>query len=97
VLGPAQYLVVYLLYSRTGFLGRGPAPVPQRADGGSVPVAAIAVAQAVDLAGVRQLIDAYYPTQPLPSWDTVYRPASVLGFYSAVGAFGLLNFLLAWR
>src|SRR5205807_6965524 len=27
--------------------------------------------------------------------DTVYRPTSLLGHYSAVGAFGLLNLLLA--
>src|SRR5262249_36437681 len=57
--------------------------------------AAVAGAQAIDLPGVRDLVATYYPTAPQPSWDRVYRPASLLGHYSAVGAFGLLNLMLA--
>jgi O-antigen/teichoic acid export membrane protein len=95
VLAPAQYLIVYLLYSRVNF---SPAHVRLLLNLimlVSLPVGLIAVAQLLDLGGIRTLLDAYYPTEPMPSWDTIYRPASLLGFYSAVGAFGLLNFLLA--
>jgi O-antigen/teichoic acid export membrane protein/glycosyltransferase involved in cell wall biosynthesis len=95
VLGPVQYLVVYLLFSRTELSGSALRRLLNALMLASVPVAIVAVAQAADVAGVRDLVGAYYPTQPLPSWDTVYRPASLLGYYSAVGAFGLLNFLLA--
>jgi O-antigen/teichoic acid export membrane protein len=95
VLGPVQYLVVYLLFSRTEFTGPALRRLLNALMLASIPVAVIALLQLVDLGGVRELVNAYYPTQPLPSWDTVYRPASLLGFYSAVGAFGLLNFLLA--
>ncbi|HXM56514.1 MAG TPA: hypothetical protein VOB72_14055, partial [Candidatus Dormibacteraeota bacterium] len=95
VLGPVQYLVVYLLYSRTEFDAADLRRFFQLCMVVSLPVAAVAVAQALDLAGARDLVSTLYPTAPLPSWDAVYRPASLLGYYSALGAFGLLNFLLA--
>src|SRR5262249_56540772 len=60
-----------------------------------LPGAAVAGAQAIDLPGVRDVVATYYPTAPQPSWDRLYRPASLLGHYSAVGAFGLLNLMLA--
>jgi O-antigen ligase len=40
-------------------------------------------------------VAAYYPSKHLPSWDAVYRPTSLLGHFSAVGAFGLINCTLA--
>src|SRR5262245_44681153 len=95
VLGPIQYVVVYLLYSRTEFTAADRRLVLNACLLASIPVAAVAAAEAVNLAGVRDLVAAFYPTPPQPSWDTVYRPASLLGHYSAVGAFGLLNFVLA--
>ncbi|HSR23304.1 MAG TPA: O-antigen ligase family protein, partial [Candidatus Eisenbacteria bacterium] len=95
VLGPVQYLVVYLVFSRTEFGGADLRRFFGLCMLASVPVAAVAVAEALDLGGVRGLVSTLYPTAPLPAWDTVYRPASLLGHYSAVGAFGLLNFLLA--
>ena len=95
VVGPVQYLLVYLLFSRAA-----PSPGELRLFFhlcllASIPVAAVALLQSLDVGGVRELVDTYYPTAPLPSWDPVYRPASLLGHYSAVGAFGLLNLLLA--
>jgi O-antigen/teichoic acid export membrane protein len=95
VVGPVQYLAVYLLYSRAEPSARDLRLFLHLCLAASIPVAAVAVAQALDLGGVRDLVSAYYPTAPQPSWDAVYRPASLLGHYSAVGAFGLLNLLLA--
>ena len=95
VLAPVQYLVVYLLFSRTEFTSADLNRLFNLCMVASLPVAAVAVGEALDLGGTRDLVSAYYPTAALPAWDTVYRPASLLGHYSALGAFGLLNFLLA--
>lgn len=95
VLAPVQYLVVYLLYSRTDFTAADLRLFFNACMLASIPVAAVAAAEALDIAGVRDLLAGYYPTAPQPSWDPVYRPASLLGHYSAVGAFGLLNLMLA--
>src|SRR5215472_3969057 len=95
VLAPVQYAVVYVVYSRTEF---GEADLRLFLNAcmlASLPIAAIAAAEALDLGGVRDLVATYYPTAAQPSWDPVYRPASLLGHYSAVGAFGLLNLVLA--
>src|SRR5215510_1307896 len=95
IVGPVQYLIVFLLISRTEFSSSELRLFLNLVMLASIPVALIAMAELVDLGGVRRLLAAFYPTQPLPSWDVVYRPTSLLGHYSAVGAFGLLNFLLA--
>ena len=95
VLAPVQYLLVYVVYSRTEFTGADLRLLLNACMFASLPVAAVAGAQAIDLPGVRDLVATYYPTAPQPSWDRVYRPASLLGHYSAVGAFGLLNLMLA--
>jgi O-antigen/teichoic acid export membrane protein len=95
VAAPVQYLVVYLLFSRVEVGDRDLRLFCNLAMAASIPVAAVAVAEAVDLPGIRDLVASYYPAAPIPSWDPVYRPSSLLGHYSAVGAFGLLNFLLA--
>lgn len=94
VLGPVQYLVVYVLYSRIQPAGADLRMLLNLCMLASIPVAAVAVAEALDLAGVRQLVGAYYPSLPLQP-NEVYRPESLLGHYSAVGAFGLLNLVLA--
>jgi O-antigen/teichoic acid export membrane protein/glycosyltransferase involved in cell wall biosynthesis len=95
IVGPVQYLIVFLLISRTEFSSSELRLFLNLVMVASIPVALIALAELLNLGGVRQLFATFYPTQPLPSWDTVYRPTSLLGHYSAVGAFGLLNFLLA--
>ena len=95
VLAPVQYLLVYVVYSRTEFTGADLRLLLNACMFASIPVAAVAGAQAIDLPGVRDLVATYYPTAPQPSWDRLYRPASLLGHYSAVGAFGLLNMMLA--
>ncbi len=96
VLGPLQYLLVYLVFSRAELTGEGLRRFLNVTLAASIPVAAVAVLELVNPGNLRQLVEVYYPAQPLPSWDNVYRPTSLLGFYSAVGAFGLLNFLLAF-
>ncbi|HKF78900.1 MAG TPA: glycosyltransferase, partial [Candidatus Dormibacteraeota bacterium] len=95
VLAPIQYLVVYLVYSRTEFTPADLRLFFNVCMLASIPVAAVAAAEALNIGGVRDLLAGYYPKAPQPSWDRVYRPASLLGHYSAVGAFGLLNLLLA--
>ena len=96
VIAPIQYLLVYVLYSRIELTGAGLRLLFNPLMLASVVVAAVAVAEVFDVGGARQLVQSYYPTAPLPPGDRVYRPASLLGHYSAVGAFGLLNFLLAF-
>ena len=95
VLAPVQYLLVYLVYSRSGFQESDLRLFFNACMLASVLVAAVAVAEALNLGGLRGLMAAYYPPTPQVPGDTVYRPTSLLGHYSAVGAFGLLNLLLA--
>src|SRR5215510_1317220 len=95
VLAPVQYLMVYLVYSRTEFTPADTRLFLNACMLASIPIAAVAAAQALDLPGVRDLVGTYYPTPPQPSWDRLYRPTSLLGHFSAVGAFGLLNLMLA--
>jgi O-antigen/teichoic acid export membrane protein len=94
VVGPIQYLVVYLVFSRTGFTPADLRLLLNACMLASLPVAAVALAETLDLPGVRDLFGAYYPGLPLKPGE-VYRPDSLLGHYSAVGAFGLLNVVLA--
>ena len=95
VVSPLQYLAVYLLFSRTVMTERDRRLVLQLTMAASLPMAAVAALQYTDVGGVRALIDRLYPAPPLPSWDPVYRPTALLGHYSALGAYGLLNFTLA--
>jgi hypothetical protein len=95
VLGPVQYLLMYVVFSRTEFGGADLRRLLDLCMLASIPIAAVAIAELLDLGGARNLVSTLYPTAPMPSWDTVYRPPSLLGHYSALGAFGLLNFLLA--
>lgn len=95
VVSPAQYLLVYLLYSRVRFSEREVRLLLHLLMACSVLISAVAIAQNFDVAGIRALVQTYYPAEPQPSWDPVYRPASLLGFFSTAAAFCLLNFLLA--
>ena len=96
VMAPIQYLAVYILYSRTEFSGADLRLLFNLLMLASIVVAVVAVAELFDFGGARQLIASYYPRAPLPPGSGVYRPSSLLGHYSAVGAFGLVNFLLAF-
>jgi hypothetical protein len=94
VLSPIQYLVVYVLFSRSEQTPRSLRLTINLVMVASVVVAAVAVAELLN-ASAKNFIGAYYPTPPWPSWDPVYRPASLLGHYSAVGGFALMNCTLA--
>lgn len=95
VVAPVQYLLVYLLFSRVEFSERELRLTLNLTFAASAVVGLVAVAEVVSVPGVRQFILAYYPPPPPTPGDTLYRPTSLLGHFSAVGAFGLLNFLLA--
>jgi len=95
VLAPAQFLLVYLVFSRTEFSSRDVRMILNLAMLAAVVVGLLAIAELVDVAGIRELMARYYPVPVTPSWDPVYRPMSTLGHYSAVGAFGAMNFTLA--
>ena len=97
VLSPFQYLIVYLLFSRLQ-LGEGELRVLLNVTLlSSVIVALVAVAELVNAPGVRNLILTYYPPPPAApgTVGSVYRPTSLLGHFSAVGAFALFNLTLA--
>ena len=95
VLAPAQFLLVYLVFSRTPLSSRSVTMILNLAMLAGVIVSLVAIAELVDVAGIRELMARYYPVPVTPSWDPVYRPMSTLGHYSAVGAFGAMNFALA--
>jgi len=95
VLAPAQFLLVYLVFSRTPFSSRSVPMILNLAMLAGVIVGLVAIAELVDVGGNRELMARYYPVPVTPSWDPVYRPMSTLGHYSAVGAFGAMNFTLA--
>jgi hypothetical protein len=97
VLAPAQYLVVYLVFSRVDFSDRNLRLLVNVTLLSSVIVALVALAELLNAPGVRQFIASYYPPPPPAPGDTstVYRPTSLLGHFSAVGAFGLFNMTLA--
>jgi hypothetical protein len=94
VLSPIQYLVVYLLFSRSNATPRTLRLTLNLVMLASIVVAVVAVAELLN-ASARSFIGAYYPTPPWPAWDAVYRPASLLGHFSAVGGFALMNCILA--
>ena len=96
VLAPAQLLAVYLIFSRTEFSSRGLVTILNFMMLASVAVGLIATAELLDFPGVRDFIANFYPPSPAPPpWDPIYRPTSTLAHYSAVGAFGAINFTLA--
>jgi O-antigen/teichoic acid export membrane protein len=95
IVSPLQYLAVYLLFSRTAMTERDRRLVLQLTMAASLPMAAVAALQYTDAGGARALIGGLYPAPPLPSWDRVYRPTALLGHYSALGAYGLMNLTLA--
>jgi hypothetical protein len=95
VLAPVQFLVIYLVFSRTELSSRDVRMILNLAMLAGVIVGLLAIAELLDVPGLRELVARYYPAPPTPGWDPVYRPFSTLGHYSAVGAFGAMNFALA--
>jgi hypothetical protein len=97
VLSPVQFLLVYLVFSRTDISSRGQQAVLNLTMLASIFVGLLAIAELLDLSGVRSFILSYYPppVNYQTSWDPGYRPMSTLGHYSAVGGFATLNFALA--
>jgi hypothetical protein len=96
VVAPVQYLLVYLVFSRVDFSERDKRLLLNLTMLASVVVALVALAQVANLPGVQQVITAYYPPLAVgPPGVTLSRPTSLLGHYSAVGAFGVINLALA--
>jgi hypothetical protein len=96
VLSPAQFLLVYLVFSRTELAGRPLRTLLNLSMLASMVVSLVGIAELVNVGGIRPIITAYFPPEGAYSpWDPVYRPASTLGHYSGVGAFGTVNFTLA--
>ena len=91
VLSPALFLIVYYVFSRTQLTDRSLRAILNCALLAGVLVCVIASAELANVPGVRSFIQAYYPAPALAS----YRPSSTLGHYSAVGAFGLLTYIVA--
>ncbi len=91
VLSPALFLAVYYVFSRIPLDGDRLRFVLNSAMLAGVLVAAIAVAELVNVPGVRTVVVAYFPAPVLSS----FRPSSTLGHYSAVGAFGALTYVIA--
>jgi hypothetical protein len=95
VFQPVQFLLVYLVFSRTHFFGPGLRILLNMTMLASIPVALLAAAE-LAVPGVRVVAASVYPTQPSPvGWDPLYRPESTLGHYSAVAAFAVFNYALA--
>jgi hypothetical protein len=97
ILSPIQYLVVYLLFSRVDLSERDLRLLINVTLLSSVIVALVALAELANAPGVRQVIATHYPPPPAVPGDVsnVYRPTSLLGHFSAVGAFALFNVILA--
>jgi hypothetical protein len=97
VLGPLQFLVVYLCFAQLRLRDnelKGLLTVTLLV---SVIIAVIAIMEVQDFpSGAKAALTSIFPPDHPPSvYDTVYRPSSTVGTYGAVGAFGTLNFLLA--
>jgi O-antigen/teichoic acid export membrane protein len=105
VLAPAQYLLLYLIFSRAGLDGRSLTTVINLAMFASVLVALVGLAQLADVPGVRTFVETTFPLDGLPApicQFGVCRPTSLLEHWSAFGGYALLNYLLAlalasWR
>jgi hypothetical protein len=96
VFGPLQFLAFYLIFSRTDLTRSEVAICLNLALGASVIVGLVAIVQLTGiLPGLRDLIETFYPPTELRDWESLHRPPSLLGHFSAVGAFAALNYTLA--
>lgn len=97
VLAPAQFLIVYWIYSRSRLDAHELPVIVNTILLTSVIVGLIGIAQAADLPGVRDFSDAYLPEPAAGIWEEpVYRANATLEHFSALGGFGVFNFLLAF-
>jgi O-antigen/teichoic acid export membrane protein len=105
IFGPAQYVVVFWIFSRGLLRDRDLIGVLNLSLLASVIAAAIALMQLADVPGVRPFLDGVYPLggggEALCQYGAC-RPMSLLEHASAFGAYALLNYLLAlalsaWR
>src|SRR5690348_4741397 len=90
VLGPAWFVVAYVISARLASSPEGIRTVLGAAMAAGVAVAAIAVAEVADVAGTRSLVQTVFPAEVLSD----FRPGSTLGSFSAVGASGVMTFAL---
>jgi hypothetical protein len=97
LVAPVQFLLVFLIFSRTDLSTPGVRAVLNLAMLASVVVGLLAIAEQVNLPGARDFVQTFYPPPPTDygTWDPAFRPTSTLGHFSAVGAFGTLNYTLA--
>jgi hypothetical protein len=96
VFGPLQFLMVYLVFSRTELSNRDLTVCVKLLLLASLVVGAVAMLQLTGaLPGLVSALEAYYPRTAVHWWDPVNRPTSLLGHFSAVGAFAVLNYSLA--
>jgi O-antigen ligase len=95
VLAPLQYLLVYLVFSRIALSEPDLRRLLHLTMLASVIVALVALAEVANLPGVRQGISSYFPPTGVVPGSATFRPTSLLGHYSAVGAFAVLNLILA--
>ena len=98
VFAPAQYLLIYLVFSRSGLSGRSLTAIVNLTLVASVVVATVGLAQLADLPGVRAFIAGYFPmdgTGEAICQLGVCRPDSLLEHWSAFGGYALMNFILA--
>lgn len=98
VLGPLQYFVVYLLFSRAGLTRAQVHRVLRLAMVISLVIAAVGFAQLADLPGVRAFLESYYPRAG-PDIGIcefgVCRPTSLIEHWSAFGAYAVMFYTLA--
>jgi len=94
ILGPFQYLAVYVLFSRCEPTQAELRAILNCAMVASIIVAAVAVLE-VFSPGFHGLVASYYEESPTPSWDPVYRPSSLMTHYSAVAGFAIMSGALA--
>ena len=97
VLAPMQFLIVFWIFSRSELEAGEVTLIVKATLITSLVVSGFGIAQAADLPGVRALSDAFFPAPPSVAFDEpVYRANSTLEHFSALGAFGVLNFLIAF-
>ena len=95
VLGPLQFLAIYLCFAQLRASDDNLKWLLNLTLLTSVIVGVIAVLELQDFPpGTRALFSAYFPPDR-PVFPGAYRPTSLLGNYSAVGAFAMLNVILA--
>ena len=97
LVGPVQFLIVYWIYSRAEADGEEIRWIVKALLITSVLVGLIGIVEAADVAGVRSIMDSYYPPPPeVGGGEPVYRARSTLEHFSALGAFATMNFILAF-